>query len=211
MNKSFWHFINVKLILMILLTIGFGIFTSIEWGAKGEEINNKLIALLSLAVFVIFASTSLNIFTDIIRKFTYPHLGIGRASTIQFILRTIGYPLILLETLSLINVPIGTLLVGSAVTGIVLGVAAQQSLANFFASIILLISQPFKIGQRTTLKAGAFGEYSGVIIDMGLTHTRLEMDDGNIVLLPNATVLSSTAIMPLKQNETVQHKDKKAS
>jgi small-conductance mechanosensitive channel len=95
---------------------------------------------------------------------------------------------------------------GSAVTGIILGVAAQQALANFFASIILLFARPFKIGQRAILKAGAFGEYTGVIIDMGLTHTRLELDDGNVVLLPNATILSSTAIMPLKAEQPTVHK-----
>src|SRR5581483_11098225 len=108
-------------------------------------------------------------------------------------LRTIGYPIILLETLSLINIPIQTLLLGSAVTGIILGVAAQQALANFFASIILLVSQPFKVGQRTFIRNGAFGEYTGTIIDMGLTHTKLELDDGTKVLLPNAAVLSSAA------------------
>ncbi|HSX09192.1 MAG TPA: mechanosensitive ion channel domain-containing protein [Candidatus Saccharimonadales bacterium] len=204
--KPLWRIINSKLIITFILAIIFATIASTEWNAKSAEVNPKLIAIIGIAGFIFFASTALNTFTEIIRKFTYPYLGVGRATTIQFILRTIGYPIILLETLSLINVPIQTLLLGSAVTGIILGVAAQQALANFFASIILLISQPFKVGQRTYIKGGAFGEYTGTIIDMGLTHTKLELDDGTKVLLPNATLLSSAAIMSIKPKEESKKK-----
>lgn len=198
-QKSLKLSLNFTLLLTILLALCGAIGASIEWNISSKSINHKLIALPSLAIFIFFSIVSINILTDTVRKYTLPHLGVGRVALIQFILRIIFYALIFLETLSLINVPIQTLLLGSAVTGIILGVAAQQSLANFFASIILLISHPFKIGQRTVIKAGAFGEYTGVIIDMGLTHTRIEQDDGTIALLPNATVLSSAAIMPLKK------------
>jgi len=194
-----WRRLNFSILLTIVLALIGAVCASIEWNITGKTINHKLIAILGLAVFVIFAIASINSLTNLLRKYSYQHLGINRTATIQFSLRIIGYVLIFLEMLSLINVPIQTLLLGSAVTGIVLGVAAQQSLANFFASIILLISRPFKIGQRAIIKAGAFGEYKGVIVDMGLTHTRMQLDDGTIALLPNATVLSSAAIMPLKK------------
>lgn len=209
MRKSLWEIIDYRFLAALVLTIAGAVIAHIEWDIKSTDINHKLIALACIAVFIIFASTSLTIITNSIRRFTYPHMGISRATTIQFTLRTIGYIFIALETLSLIDVPIQTLLLGSAVTGIILGVAAQQALANFFASIVLLFARPFRIGQRTLLKAGAFGEYTGVIIDMGLTHTKLELDDGNVVLLPNATVLSSTAIIPLKPDQTITHKKDK--
>lgn len=198
-NKPFLNGINVTLLLVFLLALGGATLAHFEWNIKNGGVNEKSLALIGIAIFLIFASTTLNIITDAMRRYSYPHLGVGRAATIQFSLRTIGYLLILLETLSLINIPIETLLLGSAVTGIVLGVAAQQSLANFFASIILLVARPFKVGQRTFIKAGAFGEYTGIITDMGLTHTRMELDDGNTVLLPNATVLSSAAVIRLKK------------
>jgi small-conductance mechanosensitive channel len=199
MHTSFWKKLNITVVLFFIIAIVGASFAGYEWNAHGNTINHRLLAIVGILIFLFFASTTLNMFTGSIRKYTYPHLGVGRAATIQFTLRTIGYLLIILETLSLMNIPIQALLLGGAVTGIIVGVAAQQSLANFFASIILLISRPFKIGQRTIIKSGAFGEYTGIIIDMGLTHTRLEMDDGNVVLLPNATVLSSAAVMPLKQ------------
>lgn len=194
-----WRRLNFTILFTIFLALIGAVCASIEWNITGKTSNHKFIAILGLAVFVIFAIASINSLTNLIRKYSYQHLGINRTANIQFSLRIIGYVLIFLEMLSLINVPIQTLLLGSAVTGIVLGVAAQQSLANFFASIILLISRPFKIGQRAIIKAGAFGEYKGTIIDMGLTHTRMQLDDGTIALLPNSTVLSSAAIMPLKK------------
>lgn len=206
MHTPFLRRLNFTLVLFFILAIAGASFAGTEWNTRGNEINHKFFAIVGIGVFLFFASTCLNMFTSSIRRFTYPHLGVGRAATIQFILRTIGYLLILLETLSLMNIPIQTLLLGGAVTGIILGVAAQQSLANFFASIVLLISQPFKIGQRTVIKAGTFGEYTGVIIDMGLTHTRLELEDGSIVLLPNAAVLSGAAITPLKSENSASQK-----
>ena len=208
MRKSLWRIVDYQLIGALLLTITSAILAHTEWDLKHSDINHRLIAVASIVAFIIFATTSLTVITRNIRKFTYPRMGISRATTIQFVLRTIGYIFIVLEVLSLIDVPIQTLLLGSAVTGIILGVAAQQALANFFASIILLFARPFKIGQRAIIRAGAFGEYTGVIIDMGLTHTRIEQDDGNVVLLPNTTVLSSAAIMPLKTDQPVPRKKK---
>jgi small-conductance mechanosensitive channel len=93
-------------------------------------------------------------------------------------------------------VPVGHILVGSAVLGIVLGVAAQQALANFFASIILIISHPFTVGESITIVSGGLGgSYEGMVDDIGLTHTKINLVNGNIVKLPNSALLTSAAIV----------------
>jgi len=135
------------------------------------------------------------------------HLGTGRAAAIQFILRMIGYVIILLATLELLGIPIGKLLLGGAALSIVLSVAAQQALANFFASIVLVISHPFAVGEQITLKSGALGgEYSGIVLDIGLTHTKLQDESGEVVLMPNASLLSGAAILVQKRGASFAHK-----
>ena len=53
-----------------------------------------------------------------------------------------------LGLLALLQVNLGALLVGGAVTAIVLGIAAQQTLGNFFAGLVLLFARPYLPGQR---------------------------------------------------------------
>jgi small-conductance mechanosensitive channel len=110
-------------------------------------------------------------------------------------MRVAGYIIIVFLVMDLLTIPIGNLLVGGAALGIILGVAAQQALANFFASIVLIISHPFEVGESITINSGALGgKYVGDIVDIGLTHTTLRADDGKFVMLPNSTLLSGATI-----------------
>jgi len=77
-----------------------------------------------------------------------------------------------------------------------LSVAAQQSLANFFASIIIVIDRPFVVGQYITINSGALGgEYTGKVLDISFSRTRIRLEDESTVSLPNATLLSGAAVI----------------
>jgi len=119
------------------------------------------------------------------------HAGEGRAAAVSLLIRIVGYVLVMVATLSALKVNVGNLLLGGAVTGIILGIAAQQVLANFFAGIVLLVVRPFEVGQHLALRAGTIGaEYSGTVIDMSAFYVRLETERGP-VNLPNASVLAA--------------------
>jgi small-conductance mechanosensitive channel len=195
--KKLWRQTLVKLApLTVLMLIG-AVLTSGVGDIQNGNFSRKAISIIGIFIFMIFASASLHVITSGVRKIITYRLGTGRAATIQFTLRTIGYLIIILVTLDLLGIPLGKLLVGGAVIGIILGVAAQQALANFFASIVLIISHPFQVGDYVTLNSGALGgEYVGEITDLGLTHTKLQTKEGSIVHLPNATLLSGSAITP---------------
>ena len=47
------------------------------------------------------------------------------------------------------------LLLSGAVIGVVLGLAAQQSLGNVVARLVLLLTRPFQAGQEITVRSGA--------------------------------------------------------
>jgi small-conductance mechanosensitive channel len=122
-------------------------------------------------------------------------LGVGRAASLRFIVLLFGYLVILLTSLDHIGIPVERILLGSAVLGIILGVAAQQALANFFASIVLIVSHPFAVGEDITLTSGALGgTYVGHVADIGLTHTHLKQENGTLVALPNSTLLVNAAV-----------------
>jgi small-conductance mechanosensitive channel len=96
-----------------------------------------------------------------------------------------------LVVLQALDVELGGLLVGGAITGVVLGIAAQQTLGNFFAGLVLLLNRPFTVGQEIVLRSGPLGgEYDGRVTDISLFYVSMVTENGP-VQLPNASVLMS--------------------
>ncbi|APW99902.1 mechanosensitive ion channel protein [Halobiforma lacisalsi AJ5] len=100
-----------------------------------------------------------------------------------------------LATLSLWRVDLGGLLVGAGFLGIVLGMAARQTLGSLIAGFVLMFSRPFEIGDWVRID-----DHEGMVIDITIINTRLRSFDGEIVVLPNDRVSSSTVINRSKRN-----------
>jgi small-conductance mechanosensitive channel len=64
---------------------------------------------------------------------------------------------VFLGTLALLTIPVQQLLVGGALTGVIVGIAAQQPLSNLFAGLVLLITRPLAVGQWVGIHSGALG------------------------------------------------------
>jgi small-conductance mechanosensitive channel len=105
-------------------------------------------------------------------------------------LSIVGYLLLTLTLFELIGVNLGGLVLGGAITGVVVGIAAQQTLANLFAGIVLIIVRPFVVGDHIVLRSGPLGgEYEGRVTDIGLYYVDVLTAAGP-VKLPNAGVLA---------------------
>lgn len=195
-RKQLWLEASLSLVPTLLFIILGVILASYFGSGQQKSVHATILWLLGVLFFAIASIAFLHKISSVIKQILdRQRLGIDRAASIQFIIRVFGYILIILVTLYLLNVPLEKVLLGSALIGVILGVAAQQSLNNFFASIVLIIAKPFKVGQNITLTSGALGGvYTGKIVDLGLTHTKLMEKNGNVVLLPNATVLTSSSI-----------------
>jgi small-conductance mechanosensitive channel len=125
------------------------------------------------------------------RRLLQPTIGAAHAGVARYALVLVGVFTTLVITLDLASVPIGQLVVGGAVTGVLLGIAAQQSLANLFAGMVLLFARPFRVGDGVRLRAGALsGVLEGTVTDISITYVKLETADGQI-LVPNSQALAS--------------------
>jgi len=122
-------------------------------------------------------------------------LGHARSSVLALLTAVLGYAITGLITLQLLAIPIGKLLLGGAVTGIIIGIAAQQSLGNLAAGLVLLLARPYNVGDTITVHSGALGgPHTGTILNSGLTYTQLHTTSG-LLQLPNAGLLAA-AINP---------------
>jgi small-conductance mechanosensitive channel len=79
------------------------------------------------------------------------------------------------------------ILASSAVIALVVGYAAQPTLANFIAGILIAFIQPLRIGDYVTASGAA-----GTVEDIGLTYTVLRAPDGARFYLPNSKLASDT-------------------
>lgn len=203
MASKVWQKAKFRLLPTGLLFVAGIVNSSVYFNVADHNLERKLIAYSSILVFALSAIAFLHSFTgSLYAIMANRRLGVGRAASIQFVLRIIGYLIILLGALELMNISVARLLLGGAIIGIILGVAAQQALANFFASLVLIISHPFRVGEDVIMFSGALGgKYEGVVTDIGLTHTRLRQLDGKIVFMPNATLLAGAAIIPSRTHK----------
>ena len=125
-----------------------------------------------------------------------PRLGSAHAAVIRYALLLVGVIVVVVITLQLFRVPVGQLVVGTALTSVLLGIAAQQSLSNIFAGMVLLLSRPFRVGDPIRLRAGALGgQLEGVVTEIGITYIRLDTGE-TIMSVPNSQVLAA-AVGPI--------------
>jgi small-conductance mechanosensitive channel len=196
-RKQIWHDARKRLVPSGIILLSSAVITGAYGDISSHKAHKVFIAIIGSVIFLVSSVTFLHVLSSTVRKrISIHHLGSGRAASIQFVLRIAGYIIIILTTMQLLGISIGRLLVGGAAIGIILGVAAQQALANFFASIVLILSHPFAVGDELALASGGLGgRYEGKIMDIGLTHTRLKDNDDQIILMPNVALLSSAAII----------------
>lgn len=71
-------------------------------------------------------------------------------------------------------------LASSAVLALIVGFAAQHTLSNLVAGILIAISQPFRIGDKIS-----FEETEGRVTDISLSYTYIDPGDGSSVVIPN--------------------------
>ncbi|MFD1675606.1 mechanosensitive ion channel family protein [Alicyclobacillus fodiniaquatilis] len=120
---------------------------------------------------------------------------------ISRLLTGVGAVFILLVALNLLQIRFSSLLVGGAVTGVVVGIGAQSTFSNLFAGLILLTLRPFSVGQYITLRTSLFSgvEYGGYVVDVNWFYTVL-IDGDQKRVLPNSSVIVSAVTVSSKDN-----------
>jgi small conductance mechanosensitive channel len=124
------------------------------------------------------------------------------AGTIGFLIRLVFLAAAALFSLRAAGLQPETLAVGGAITAVVFGLAAQQTLGNLIAGMVLISARPFKVGDRVRLQAGGLaGQIEGVVASLGLLYTTFAQGEDSI-MVPNNVVLSA-AVVPLREPASV--------
>lgn len=135
----------------------------------------------------------------------FRRLDPGLAGTLGFLVRLATVAVMIVVALRIAGLNAETLAVGGAFTAVVLGLAAQQTIGNLFAGMVLLSTRPFRVGERVRLQGGAMaGNVEGVVGQLGLFYTTL-ISGADRIMVPNS-VLLTLAVVPLREPERVEMK-----
>ena len=111
-----------------------------------------------------------------------PEVIYNIAKVAKFTIVIIGF----FVALSILRVDLTGLLVAAGFAGVVVGLAAQQTLGQLFAGIAILIEGRLKVGDSIRI-----GDDWGLVESVGLLSTRIRLWSGEILTIPNGDVMAS--------------------
>ncbi len=105
--------------------------------------------------------------------------GLITGRLVSYVTFTVGF----IYALTSLGVQVGPLLGALGLGGLVLALALQKPVENFFAGVILQARRPFTVGDSVQL-----AEHLGVVTDIDSRTTVLRSLDGTTIRIPNAKV-----------------------
>jgi small-conductance mechanosensitive channel len=151
-------------------------------------------------VDALIAVSAVRAFTKALGGALENYLDLGRARSAATFVSIILHGIVIMLAITGAGFDLSGLLVGGALTGVIVGVAAQASLSNIFAGLAILFARPYSAGMYVTVRTTAFGgvEYSGQVRDVGLFYTTLH-SDGQEIRIPNSTMVAAVVVLRPQQ------------
>lgn len=156
----------------------------------GSEIKDAIPSLL-FAVFVFAAGILiskglLKIFTGFMERTNTDHTAI---SFLRSLIKILLYTLVVIITLSILNIPMTSIIAIISAAGLAVGLALQNSLSNLAGGFIILFSKPFKSGDYVETNS-----VSGTVESISILYTKILTNDNKTIYIPNGKVADSEII-----------------
>jgi MscS family membrane protein len=81
------------------------------------------------------------------------------------------------------GLPVQSFLAGLGIGGLAFALAAQDTIANLFGSLVVVMDQPFKVGEIVKI-----GANEGKVEDIGLRSTKIRTGARTLIVIPNKAV-----------------------
>jgi small-conductance mechanosensitive channel len=192
---------RIEVLLLIPLIAGVALLYSYRDEIFGRDLSTAVrwvtvVALLALGwTFARSIGRSLG-------PMLFRRLDPATAGTVGFLIRLAAIVITALVALRIAGLSTRSLTVGGAFTAVIVGLAAQQTLGNLFAGLVLLSARPFRVGERVRLQGGGLaGNIEGVVSQLGLLYT-VFADGEDEIMVPNNVVLA-VAVIPLREPDAV--------
>ena len=185
-----------------LLSMMTGVYIGIREVRKGlvpedvtyhQILDYLLIVLFLLLVFVLtrlvsrVIETTVEWYMDEVSSKTQSNITPTVAPMTTKIINIVLLLIACMIVLDHFGINIGSLLVSLGVGSLAVALAAQETVANMIAGFVILVDQPFRIGDHIKLPSGDEGD----VYQIGLRSTRIVNVDNNLVVIPNSELVKN--------------------
>lgn len=202
-------------ILEALARTGIFLFTGISFIAfaiySGNTANLPPEATKALSrLFWIFVSCSLAVFTwnlvrlplALIRRYASPSSK-SAATLLPLFSALMKIGILGIGILIIIRIATDTqpaeIIAMLGIGGLAVGLASQDTVKNFFGSLMLILDRPFQVGDMIDIGA----ELAGTVEEVGVRSTRIRSRDGSVLSIPNGD-LANRIIRTVTARETIR-------
>jgi len=176
---------------IILLGVILGITLSLSTLLLGPLIPPEFLLYTQIAQFALIGYIIMEIISNsAFRLATVARQSNQTAKSIRSLIRILGSIILAAIIISFLSENPALAASIGTISGIVVGFAAQNVIGNMIAGLHLILNRPFKIDDRITVLGN-----SGKVIDIGLLYSRLRLDAGDNVLVPNSLLITTSIIL----------------
>ena len=181
--------------LTYLVLIG-GYWIAIHFLKFNDTISSVLENVAYLALVLDLTTIFSRIFDALVSEVIMPLSEKSESSfdnqlipVIQKGVRSIIWVLGIIIGLDNIGFDITAMIAGLGIGGLALALAAQDSVKNIFAGIMIFLDKPFRLNDRIQING-----HDGSVEEVGLRSTRIRTLEGRIVTIPNCTFTDNSVI-----------------
>jgi small-conductance mechanosensitive channel len=158
--------------------------TSLALSARAERIgHNLVVSFLILSLTMVASAVLTRGLLSYGEQNSVPFAVAGLSKTLT---RAVVFSIGLLVLLGFLGISITPVLTALGVGGLAVALALQDTLANLFAGVHILVERPIAVGDMVRLSA----DEEGIVSDIGWRTTRLVTGANNTVVIPNKTITS---------------------
>ena len=166
---------------------------------------DTVVNVIRLVLLGILAYLLVRVFNSIIFGLIYRmRSGYEAPTLVRNIFSIVAFTALFLLIFSSIfeGVNLGALFTTSAIFGVILGLALQDTLGNFFAGISLQADRPFQIGDVITVGAQ---RHSGVVEEITWRAVKIRTFSNHVVLISNSTAAREPIEVCPRDNLNCRH------
>jgi len=147
----------------------------------------RLLALCVVLVLLgVLVRITSRVIPEIAEQFSLDrHLTLVLTRTIRITMIVIG----IITALGTVGINVSALVTGLGLTGFALGFALKDTISNLLAGILILLYQPFRIGDSIKVSG-----YMGEVSTIDLRYTELSQD-GQTILIPNSKLFTDPIVV----------------
>lgn len=168
-------------------------FKQFNWTTILDDAFSKLISLLLLLILFYIAKKLLHVFVSriISPSLKFSSSDIARQKTISRLIENVLnyalYFLLIYWILSILGLPVSSLLAGAGIAGVAIGMGAQGFLSDLVNGFFILLERQLDVGDSVRLTNGSI-KIAGAVVSVGIRTTQVRDADGTLHYVPNRNI-----------------------